>query len=171
MLQTYGTPLAGRCAKYFLTFALACSLSIQAHADGPGVALSSDAMGGLTAGFLDLYTLRNAMTNQNLDDYIITGSGGSIDFIGFVISGAFGQVHQTIDEITFRHTLVSIGLNLPASFYGGGPVSQSSAIADPNALPSVSIDAIKMGNSNASFGSIRVKRIDMRGTSSWSWTH
>jgi hypothetical protein len=173
MLTTNRIPVIRQGAKSFLMLALAGSLSSQARSQAPGLPLFNDEMGRVTAGSFDLYTLQNAAANNNVGDYTITGGGasdGSISFIGIVAPGSFGETHQVMDEITFRQTLVSLGMTAPSSFYGGGPVAYSMALADPSNLPSVSIAAIRMGNSDASFGSIQVKRIDMRGTSSWSWT-
>ena len=174
MLTTSGIPVMRQAARSFLMLVLAGSLSPQVRCEAPGLPLFNDEMGRVTAGSFDLYTLQNAASNNSVGDYTITGGGsddGSISFIGIVAPGSFGATHQVIDEITFRRTLASLGMTVPSAFYGGGRVAYSTALADPGMLPSVSIAAIRMGNSNASFGSIRVKRIDMRGTSSWSWRH
>jgi hypothetical protein len=61
------------------------------------------------------------------------------------------------------------------SFYAGGDVVQIAIPADVTVaagkLLNISVDAIKMGGSDKSFGSMAINQLDMRGTQVWIWAH
>ena len=108
----------------------------------------------------------------------VTGlGGGSIAFNGIKVNGLIAATIDILSKASFLTAAGAAGVTNPGSFYDpatGGDVVQiaipASVVADGHYL-NVSVDSIKMGNSTASFGSVALNQIDMRGTSVWIFAH
>ena len=166
---------------------LTLALPWQAHAAHslpPGVPLSMDEMANVVAGSFAPWNA-GTETSRYTTDYIIADTdfdGGSVSFNGTTINAPVIARATVIDAVAFKGALTAIGTSLPASFYAGGEVEQFAALpktpmmgngasAPPPALLSASLASIKMGRATASFGSLAVNRVDLRGTSVWRWVH
>lgn len=92
-------------------------------------------------------------------------SGGS--FIADVFGSTLGVVAPT------AATAATQGAAL-AAFYGGGDVVKIAvpkiAVASANAL-NMTVGAISMGNSSASFGAMAMNDIKLQGTTVYIWAH
>ncbi len=103
--------------------------------------------------------------------------GGSVSFNGIKVNGLIAANIDILSRNSFLAAATAAGVSNPGTFYNpttGGDVVQiaipQSVVADGHYL-NVSVDAIKMGNSTASFGSVALNQIDMRGTSVWIFAH
>lgn len=144
-----------------------------------GVPLSTDELAEVTAGSFDLLNSLVDKANKGPFDYTFVDhdpDGGSLRFVGIDITGSLGLVTTTIDAATAKDALTTAGFTAPPSFYSGGDVMQmavpaTSANDDASRLLNISIAAIKMGNSSASFGSFALNQVSLRGTTIWIWPH
>lgn len=126
--------------------------------------------------------------------YTDTDSNGSVSFNDIKVTGMFVM---TIDILNAAGVQAAVGASMgkyvaaanvagelgklvTGDIWGPGTTSGASDVvqfAFPNAgldaklSPSVSVAAIKMGNSTASFGSIAINNIDLQGSKFWIWAH
>ena len=103
--------------------------------------------------------------------------GGSVSFNGIKVNGLIAANIDILSKASFLTAAGAAGVTDAGTFYSkttGGDVVQiaipQSVVADGHYL-NVSVDAIKMGNSTASFGSVALNQIDMRGTTVWIFAH
>ncbi|MRW85602.1 hypothetical protein GJ698_16080 [Pseudoduganella sp. FT26W] len=103
--------------------------------------------------------------------------GGSVSFNGIKVNGLIAANIDILSRNSFMLAAGAAGVTDSGTFYNkttGGDVVQiaipQSVVADGHYL-NVSVDAIKMGNSTASFGSVAMNQIDMRGTTVWIFAH
>ena len=104
-------------------------------------------------------------------------TGGSVSFNNIAISGIIAASIDIINAPTFATAMTALGVDTAAAvatgFYNG--TSDVVQIAIPEVAAgkylTMSVDSIKMGNSTASFGSMALNSIDMRGTKVWIWAH
>ena len=169
--------------KSIVILTLALALPWQAHAAhslSPGVPLSMDEMANVVAGSFAPWNGGTESTRR-APDYVIADTdsdGGSVNFNGISIIAPLMAGATVIDAATFKAALTAVGTSLPASFYAGGEVEQFAALTrtpmtdnNPTVMLSASLASIKMGHSAASFGSLAVNQVDLRGTSVWRWVH
>ncbi len=120
----------------------------------------------------------NSFTYTDTDALDANGlGGGSVSFNGIKVNGLIAANIDILSKASFLTAAGAAGVTDPGSFYSkttGGDVVQiaipSNVVADGHYL-NVSVDAIKMGNSTASFGSVALNQIDMRGTTVWIFAH
>ena len=104
-------------------------------------------------------------------------TGGSVSFNNIAISGVVAASIDIINAPTFAAAMVGLGVDTTAAvatgFYNG--TSDVVQIAIPEVAAgkylTMSVDSVKMGNSTASYGSMALNSIDMRGTKVWIWAH
>lgn len=119
-----------------------------------------------------------ASLNINIGSFVYTdtdANGGSVSFNNVRTQGLIAGTLDIINQATFETILTASGVAFPTTFYNGGDVVQlavPAAITVPTAaLIDVSVASIRMGNNTASFGSIAMNDIDLRGTTAWIWAH
>ncbi|MYM71072.1 hypothetical protein GTP56_02540 [Duganella sp. FT134W] len=120
----------------------------------------------------------NSFTYTDTDALDANGlGGGSVSFNGIKVNGLIAANIDILSRNSFLAAATAAGVTNPGTFYNattGGDVVQiaipQSVVADGHYL-NVSVDAIKMGNSAASFGSVAMNQIDMRGTTVWIFAH
>ena len=121
-----------------------------------------------------------ANLNINIGSFTYTDTdtnGGSVSFNNIKVTGLMHMTVDIINSATFNGILTASGVTL--ADYAATNTSDvvqfafpaSDTIANNAVLPSVSIGSIKMGNSTASFGSVAINQIDLRGTTVWMWAH
>jgi hypothetical protein len=104
-------------------------------------------------------------------------TGGSVSFNNIAISGIIAASIDIINAPTFATAMTALGVDTAAAvttgFYNG--TSDVVQIAIPEVAAgkylTMAVDSVKMGNSTASFGSMALNSIDMRGTKVWIWAH
>ncbi|MGZ5202265.1 MAG: DUF6160 family protein [Telluria sp.] len=126
----------------------------------------------------------------NIGDFTYTNTsanGGSVSFKDIALSGTFAMTLDVISGASFANLATGTGdafsvlglstSNAPAAigaFYGGGDVVK---IAIPNLTVdtahqlNMSVGAISMGGSTASFGKMAMNNIQLQGTSVYIWAH
>jgi len=104
--------------------------------------------------------------------------GGSVSFNGIKVNGLIAANIDILSKASFLQAAGAAGVTNPGSFYNpltGGDVVQIAIPADVGVkagnLINVSVDSIKMGNNAASFGSVALNQIDVRGTTVWIFAH
>jgi hypothetical protein len=126
------------------------------------------------------------------------GTGGSVSFNKIAISGAIAATIDIVNNATFSsevsaynadgtaNTATTLGV-IPAVGAGGVATGFSTGLAafapkgdvvkiaipmvDTTKNLSMSVDSIKMGGSDASFGRMEMKDIKLQGTTVYIWAH
>ena len=129
-----------------------------------------------------------ANLNVKIDSFVYTDTdavdastglgGGSISFNGIKVNGLIAASIDILSKASFLQAAGAAGVTNPGTFYNpatGGDVVQIAIPADVQVAAgkflNVSVDAIKMGHNGASFGSVAMNQIDLRGTQVWIWAH
>jgi hypothetical protein len=128
-----------------------------------------------------------ANLNIKMDSFVYTDTdaldangmgGGSISFNGIKVKGLIAASIDILSKNSFLAAAGAAGVTNPGTFYSpatGGDVVQIAIPADVQVaagkLLNISVDAIKMGNNAASFGSVAMNQVDLRGTQVWIWAH
>ena len=128
-----------------------------------------------------------ANLNVKIDSFVYTDTdaldanglgGGSVSFNGIKVNGLIAANIDILSKNSFLAAAGAAGVTNPGTFYNpatGGDVVQIAIPADVQVAAgkflNVSVDAIKMGNNAASFGSVAMNQIDMRGTQVWIYAH
>jgi hypothetical protein len=128
-----------------------------------------------------------ANLNVKIDSFVYTDTdaldanglgGGSVSFNGIKVNGLIAASIDILSKNSFLAAAGAAGVTNPGTFYNpatGGDVVQIAIPADVQVAAgkflNVSVDAIKMGNNAASFGSVAMNQIDMRGTQVWIYAH
>lgn len=129
-----------------------------------------------------------ANLNVKIDSFVYTDTdavdaqtglgGGSVSFNGIKVNGLIAASIDILSRASFLQAAGAAGVTSPGTFYNpqtGGDVVQIAIPADVQVqtgkLLNMSVDSIKMGNNSASFGSMAMNQIDLRGTTVWIWAH
>nr|WP_229218721.1 DUF6160 family protein [Rugamonas brunnea] len=128
-----------------------------------------------------------ANLNIKMDSFVYTDTdaldangmgGGSISFNGIKVKGLIAASIDILSKNSFLAAAGAAGVTNPGTFYNpatGGDVVQIAIPADVQVaagkLMNISVDSIKMGNNAASFGSVAMNQVDLRGTQVWIWAH
>ena len=129
-----------------------------------------------------------ANLNINIGSFVYTDTdavdastglgGGSVSFNGIKVNGLIAANIDILSKASFLQAAGAAGVTNPGTFYNpatGGDVVQIAIPADVQVAAgkflNVSVDSIKMGNNSASFGSVALNQIDMRGTQVWIFAH
>lgn len=133
-----------------------------------------------------------ASLNVKVDSFVYTDTdavdpatglgGGSVSFNGIKVNGLIAANIDILSKASFVQAAAAAGVDVAgtaafgaAAFIPPGDVVQI-AIPDTVAvqagkLLNVSVDAIKMGGSDKSYGSMALNQLDLRGTKVWIWAH
>ncbi|MBA5605255.1 hypothetical protein H3H36_07780 [Duganella sp. FT3S] len=128
-----------------------------------------------------------ANLNIKMDSFVYTDTdaldangmgGGSVSFNGIKVKGLIAASIDILSKNSFLAAAGAAGVTNPGTFYSpttGGDVVQIAIPADVQVgagkLLNISVDSIKMGNNAASFGSVAMNQVDLRGTQVWIWAH
>ena len=128
-----------------------------------------------------------ANLNINIGSFVYTdtdATGGSVSFNNISITGLMHMDVDIINAATFSGILKSSGVTLATGDWDTtSDVVQfafpKDTLASPLALPSIKVGGITMGNATvdattgkaASFGSMAINQLDLRGTTVWMWAH
>jgi hypothetical protein len=117
-----------------------------------------------------------------------SANGGSVSFKNINIDGTFAATLDVINSATFLADVYGSTLGVVAptaataatqgaalqAFYGGGDVVKIAipkiAVASANAL-NMSVGAISMGGSTASYGAMAMNDVKLQGTTVFIWAH
>ena len=168
-----------------ISFAVAAALST--------LAMSASAMTPIKDADLSAVTGQDGVSiaanlNVKVDSFVYTDTdavdaatglgGGSVSFNGIKVNGLIAASIDILSKNSFLQAAGAAGVTNPGTFYdaaNGGDVVQIAIPADVQVaagkLLNVSVDAIKMGHSNASYGSMAMNQLDLRGTQVWIWAH
>jgi len=156
------------------------------------LALSASAMTPIKDAELSAVTGQDGVSiganlNVNIGSFVYTDTdavdanglgGGSVSFNGIKINGLVAATIDILSKNSFLQAAGAAGVTNPGSLYSpatGGDVVQIAIPADVQVaagkLLNISVDSIKMGNNNASFGSMAMNQVDLRGTTVWIWAH
>jgi len=169
----------------FISIAVAAALS--------SLALSASAMTPIKDADLSTVTGQDGVSiaanlNVKVDSFVYTDTdavdattglgGGSVSFNGIKVNGLIAASIDILSKNSFLAAAGAAGVVNPGTFYdaaNGGDVVQIAIPADVQVaagkLMNISVDAIKMGNSTASYGSMAMNQLDLRGTQVWIWAH
>jgi hypothetical protein len=128
-----------------------------------------------------------ANLNIKMDSFVYTDTdaldangmgGGSVSFNGIKVQGLIAASIDILSKNSFLAAAGAAGVTHPGTFYNpasGGDVVQIAIPADVQVaagkLLNISVDSIKMGNNAASYGSVAMNQVDLRGTQVWIWAH
>ena len=129
-----------------------------------------------------------ANLNIKMDSFVYTDTdavdanglgGGSIAFNGIAVKGLIAASIDILSRNSFLQAAGAAGVTNPGTFYNAATGSDVVQIAIPadvqvaaGKLIDIKVDSIKMGNNTgASFGSIAMNQVDLRGTQVWIWAH
>ncbi len=170
--------------KFFAKTLIAAALS--------SIALAASAMTPIQDAELSTVSGQDGVSitanlNVKIDSFVYTDTdvvdanglgGGSVSFNGIKVNGLIAASIDILSRNSFLQAASAAGVVDPGTFYNatsGGDVVQIAIPADVQVKAgkflNVSVDAIKMGNSTASFGSMAMNQIDLRGTQVWIWAH
>jgi len=171
--------------KSVKTLALAAALACTAFAASAMTTMAEDELSAVSG--QDGVSIA-ANLNVNIGSFKYTdtdATGGSVSFNNITMKGLLGVTIDIINKDTFIGEVATAAGGLPTAavtavlttggFYDG--TSDVVKIAFPNVglpaalTPSIGVESIKMGNSNASFGSFAMNNINMQGTTVWMWAH
>ena len=108
--------------------------------------------------------------------------GGSVSFNNIAISGAIAATIDIINNATFQAEAsaasgassvlgVTGGAGLAGFMPTGDVVKIAIPLVDTTKNLSMSVDSIKMGNSDASYGKFEMNNLKLQGTTVYIWAH
>jgi hypothetical protein len=120
----------------------------------------------------------------NIGSFVYTdtdAAGGSVSFNNIKISGVIAATLDIINNATFQAEASAASPTSVLAVTGGDGLAAFSPTGDvvKIAIPQVttaknlgmSVDSIKMGHSDASFGSFAVNDLKLQGTTVYIWAH
>jgi hypothetical protein len=161
------------------------------------LALSASAMTPIQDAELSKVTGQDGVSiaanlNIKMDSFVYTDTdavdpttglgGGSVSFNGIKVNGLIAASIDILSKASFAQAAAAAGVDLAgtaafgtAAFIPPGDVVQIAipkevAVASGKLL-NISVDSIKMGGSDKSYGSMAMNQLDLRGTTVWIWAH